>query len=433
MKNILLLTLTLASIPLTLEAMSKAKQKEAPQTPATSSLQGKERKIAQPGSVEEKAFNALKGLNFTHLIKHIDTPGFDSNCIIQAQGTLLEFALAMPLHELNHLQLGAYELCLNNILKVPGLDVNARNGLSPVFIALSNPSYRPLMMLLHHNHTLHLDLNERNPEGLTPLLFAIANGNNGHLQLLLDEPAVDATLTHDDITALQAYAVIALTNAEYRLGARWLLALVERGAPVNRASRNKTALEAVCELYRVAAGRRHNIRLEDLVGLEGDKPWPEIILGLCAVGATGTYAVASSQTIEVIDAILPKSRPGLKKCITRLMLGYRIDLEDLGLKKSALDEKDDYLGMTLLMWAAARGNLTLVQELALAGSDPLKTDKYGNTPLHQAVRNGHTGVARYLKELDTRVYLVKNCFGRTPVDVAISSKQSHEMLHALAQ
>lgn len=101
--------------------------------------------------------------------------------------------------------------------------------------------------------------------------------------------------------------------------------------------------------------------------------------------------------------------------------------------KDHINIKDNILGMTPIMWAAACGNVEFAQELMNFNPDFLLTDDYGNTALHYAIRNGHVALVKLLKNKAPVAYTIKNNFDRTPVDIAISSKQSGEMLLALAE
>ena len=56
----------------------------------------------------------------------------------------------------------------------------------------------------------------------------------------------------------------------------------------------------------------------------------------------------------------------------------------------------DFYGKTLLMWAAIKGNISLVELLIKKGAEVNIRDKHNNTALMWAVRNMHNDVSRIL-------------------------------------
>ena len=63
------------------------------------------------------------------------------------------------------------------------------------------------------------------------------------------------------------------------------------------------------------------------------------------------------------------------------------------------DIQEENMYRTPLFIAARWGKLELVKILAENGADVNKPTKYGNTPLDQAIKNGHTDVADYLRSV----------------------------------
>ena len=58
----------------------------------------------------------------------------------------------------------------------------------------------------------------------------------------------------------------------------------------------------------------------------------------------------------------------------------------------------DNNGTTPLLWAAARGELAVIDYLIKQGCDPLQKNIYGNTVIHLAAINNHLPVVKYFIE-----------------------------------
>jgi len=54
-------------------------------------------------------------------------------------------------------------------------------------------------------------------------------------------------------------------------------------------------------------------------------------------------------------------------------------------------------GYTPLAYAAAKGNLEMVELLLRNGADPTQVTREGDTPVELALRSGHGGIADVLK------------------------------------
>ena len=428
MLKFLLLALTcLASV--TLEAMSITKtKKETAESPAKTGQD----KVA----VEIAALRALGKLDVEALRECLEKSDFPINKTLPAlelyqvfstwaHRTLLEAAVTMQLFRLRDPgQRMQYQQCLCVILRHPQLDANAHRDdwYGSLHLALHNEDPLPVQTMLDAKDKLRLDLNARGWHGETPLFVAIKNQN--HVARMLQEPGVDITLSNNEkIPILHALIDFAGTHRETRVN---MLALAERGAEINAIFKGKTALDKALAQFKQPL------------------PWPEKnaalknnILGLLALGA------------QINPTASPQAKRDAKALILLLFEDSNLDriiqlsIEGQALEKEELEKRVEWLhkninladtfGMTPLMWAAAWNNLKLAQQLLGAQPDLLKTDGSGNTALHHAVRNGHIEMVTSLAVLEPRAYLIKNCFGRTPVDIAIAAKKSKEMVLILAK
>lgn len=74
---------------------------------------------------------------------------------------------------------------------------------------------------------------------------------------------------------------------------------------------------------------------------------------------------------------------------------------------------------------AAKGQLDRIQHLVNSGADPFKGDYDGRTPMHLAAAEGHLHILQYLSEMPGANLSCVDRFGGTPLDDAIRSSQPH--------
>lgn len=293
---------------------------------------------------------------------------------------------------------------LEILIEKPGLSLSIpdKNGWMTLHYAASNPDSRLLARLLSLKDRLHLDVQRRNPHnGWTPLHMAVERGLVANVKLLLSDAQVNPNLPTSDelypICQIGTYPGIITISKD----------LVEAGAYIDTLSRGKSAFGHACKTFQ---GR---------------------MIPLLALGAA--FKPYQDEFHVIMPKLIAKSFRGeglLNDSFRAALLGTRLNPFHI-LTGPEINAQDVTYDMTPLMWAAARGNLALAQQLARA--DHLLTDKYGNTALHIAVRNGHVQLAEYLSQQAPLALLVKNENGKTPVDLAIAAKKSREMLLALAK
>ena len=368
---------------------------------------------------------------------------------------------------------------------------------APLHLAIHNYDALPLRTLLGMKEELKLDLNIRGHQGETPSytvvkLFSGANDHLlEHLFLLLNEPGVDLSITNDDGTPL----IHELIRDKYSRSVLLpMFALAERGANVNAVYKNQTALEIMEQQFRnvkddhsparwqglrttilglIALGA--HVSLYDVLGVSKTAGQDEIKAAYRRLAtkyhpdrnASSKEAAEKFKEVSAAFEVLSDSEKRkqydqfghrgpmggyggqdikselnraarssyLDSVISCAVSGTALPQEKITpwMRENPNDKDGSALHMTMIMWAAARGNIALAQQLLEFKPDLLLTDNFGNTALHHAVRNGHIEMVKLLKDRAPKAYLAKNCFNRTPVDVAISSKKSQEMLLVLAE
>lgn len=85
-------------------------------------------------------------------------------------------------------------------------------------------------------------------------------------------------------------------------------------------------------------------------------------------------------------------------------------VEELLQSGADVNERDEQ-GWTAIKFAAGRGDLSMVELLARHGADPGQAGRDERTPYTVALAAGHAGVARFLREAETRAAGIQ---GRQP-------------------
>lgn len=428
MKKLLILLLTNAP----LVAMSL--EKTRPTKPTVVALKTKAANPFEKNEIE--ALRALGRLDIPTLKKCLDSDNFDINGLLPAQEvydirgvwaqrTLLETALCLQVQNFNDKQFEAYEQCLKLILLHKKLDANKLdyNRWSPLHLAVFNDDPLALQLLLAMKTKLRLNLNIRGFDGQTPLFLAASQNPLALCDLL--KHGADYTIP-DEKGRPVVYALIEQKALDGNLYA--LIALAEHGVPIDAPFLGKTAFELALE--QVTGAGSHNKKAPSILNLAAllalgarcNRANIAAMIGLGTSADDEDYSFAETALVHAFNGTAFEDKE-IKKIARKQKAGLNL----------ALDQADNIYCMTPLMWAAARGNMKLAQQIVALGASLYYRDNFSNTALHHAVRNGHIAMARYLKEIAPLAYILRNNFDRTPVDVAISSKQSREMLLMLAQ
>jgi ankyrin repeat protein len=72
------------------------------------------------------------------------------------------------------------------------------------------------------------------------------------------------------------------------------------------------------------------------------------------------------------------------------------------------------------MWASLTDNLSVIELLVLHGADPHAVNGQGANAAHWAVSAGHLEVCQYLHESHSVDFLLKDNYGKTPLDYALA-------------
>ncbi|MBF0124468.1 MAG: ankyrin repeat domain-containing protein [Magnetococcales bacterium] len=219
------------------------------------------------------------------------------------------------------------------------------------------------------------DVNHASPTGMTPLMWAVQEGNQELIDLLLDKGA--------DVNAFNHRAGCnALILAGEWLQPQNVEALIQRGAQVNYQSR--LGWTALLKSVRVVP-RNFEERTRQLA----------VVKTLLANGADVKVRADKGATPLILAA-----KSG-NKALLELLLDYRaeIDAQDKG-------------GNTALMWAAKLGHLEAVNLLLAHHASVSKNHVCGCTALLLASEQGHDQVVQALLDHQSDIH-AKNEDGMT--------------------
>jgi len=264
-----------------------------------------------------------------------------------------------------------------------GADVNARdmNGNTALIFAAELNNAKAVQVLLEHG----ANPNIANFQGVTPLLYACARGQVEISEMLLDYGARINKALPDGKSPL----FHAVGGGHMDLVQR----LLDRGARAAQMTKSGTS-----PLFVAAQN--------------GDAAMCQTLLD---AGATWTMNVAA-------DLGTGKCTP-LFMAVQKNSLGVVKTLAEYGvnLDKGAVDKKNP---CTPLMVTAQSGNGPMCQYLLQMGADPDLTLKDGSSALHLCVQQGHAQIAQLLinagADLDKQI---KNSY-ETPLTQAIKNKQT---------
>lgn len=303
----------------------------------------------------------------------------------------------------------AYINTLELILNHPNIDVSIPDsrGYLAIHFAACNPDTIALRWLMLNKESARINLNARQePYGWTALNVAVSKGLIETVKVLLADKEVDPNMP-------SVFAEFPLHQAGiYPRQLTIIRDLVEAGAHIECLCSEITPLgaafipysydRAIALLALGASIENYQIEFNTLLTKIKLAPHDDTRDGRAILNASFEAAVKGT--------ILPPSVP---------------------LSKITINNQDMTFGMTPLMWAAARGNLPLAEQLIAHGADGSLVDIYGDTALHYAVRSGHVHMIALLLRIAPGTFTIKNKNGRTPGDIAIAADKSLAILKAL--
>lgn len=302
----------------------------------------------------------------------------------------------------------------------------------------------------------HMDPNERNYAGITPLTVAAENGNMTIVELLVEEGRADVNLT----SSYGVTPLLAATRAGKEDVAKYL---IEKGAntevrdaygqtPFSYASQsnNPELIDILSKRNPLEANRPDNTGMTPLLHA-AQKGYTSQARALLNNGVNPNYrhptsglsalAAASAEgNTDVITSLLkvPSTHVDITDVTGRTPLMYAIEqgqeraVNLLVNQKANVNAKDNN-GMTPLMYAAAKGNKKILKQLLKQKTLQLgQTDSLGRTALFYSVYAPSTDSARLLLKKGENINKVDQ-MGNTPLMYAIKAKKDPIALFFIQQ
>ncbi len=258
---------------------------------------------------------------------------------------------------------------LAKILLANGADVNARNsdGWTALIIAALNDKAELAEVLLTHG----ADVNAANNDGWTALMHSALNDEAEAAEVLLAHGANVNVKDNNGTTALMSAAQEGKTEV--------VEALLKHGADVNVKNNNgKTAL-----MFAEEGRHREIISLLRSHGAKTSRPEPPVQV---------TEPVQEGQ-----PAPKPKTQPMsdydfLKLCKS----GDAVKVQEAITNGADVNARNNYDGLTALMWAARHGHADVVEVLMKHGADVNAKNNDGWTALMHSALNDEAEAAEVL-------------------------------------
>jgi ankyrin repeat protein len=238
------------------------------------------------------------------------------------------------------------------------------------------------------------DVNQTQPDGTTPLHWAVYRFDRELVQTLLRKGA--------RVNAVNRYGASPLSEAVRVANLEITGMLLEAGADANLANEDgQTPLMLAARTGNVAlarllvergadVNRRERFRNQSAVMWAAAQNHPEMVAFLVSTGADLTVRATANDWETQIT-----SEP-------------RVQYRPTG-------------GLTPLLYAARAGCLGCVQAMLDAGADKDRPNPDGMTPMIMALDNGHPAVARYLLDRGANPH-TWDWWGRTPLYVAVTMR-----------
>lgn len=308
------------------------------------------------------------------------------------------------------------------------VDCNAvdNNGNSALHIALEQKCDNAVItQLLNKN----VDVNKKNKDGKTPLIFAAGLNNSEALNLLLKKGASIGTQDAQGKTALH-YAV--QVNAEDITNK-----LIESGASIGQKDKdNKTPLDysqvntqikKTLENHQKAIEQNNDIfyaltnsddnRVKTIVDSN-----PNTLNTVNPQGDTPLLYCIKNNLIAQAQLLMNDNRCKLNEAdqqgntaLHHAAIKNLIDVVKTLLANGA-EIKPNSQGQTPLHIAAYHGNQNIAEQLITQGADVNAQDSNGYTPLHWAIGNDHGNIIAFL--IKQKAQHLPDNMGKTALDIA---------------
>ena len=250
------------------------------------------------------------------------------------------------------------------------------------------------------------DLESKDEEfGQTPLLWAVIYGNEAVVKLLVEK---GAGLESKDTFGQTPLSLAAKEGKE-----AMVKLLVEKGADVEYKNiYDRTPLSLVAEYGHEAVIK---LLLEEGAELESKDGFGQTPLSLAAEKG---HEMVVKLLLEKGAKMESKDIRGQTPLSSATEYGHEAVVKLL-LEKGAQVEFKDSWGRTPLLWAAENGHEAVVKLLVEKGAQVESKNGWGRTPLSLAVEKGHETVIKLLLEKGAQVEF-KDSWGRTPLSLAAS-------------
>jgi ankyrin repeat protein len=235
------------------------------------------------------------------------------------------------------------------------------------------------------------DVNRRNPDGSTPLQWAVYAGNAAEVKRLLRSGAKVSVANNYGATPMSLAAEVANTEI--------LKVLLEVGANVDSPNADgQTALQAVARTGNVEAAK---LLIDHGATVDARETWG---------GQTALMWASARRHPEMMQLLISKGADVNAASINR---DYQRHVTAEGRPKSL-----DSGGLTPLLYAARENCMSCVDVLIKAGADIDLPDPDGVTPLLVAVMNANWDLARQLIDAGADVNQW-DLFGEAPLFTAV--------------
>ena len=286
-----------------------------------------------------------------------------------------EFLIYMRVNKVNDFK--------NFLKKHPNMNINLRdkNDITPLLFAVyNNNDIEIVKILLNHPK---IDVNLQDNLGNTALLEAVYKKRKEIVKLLLEHPKIDVNVQNDNDKDTALLIAVDDNNME-------MVELLLRHPKINVNLQDKDKNTAL-----IIATYRNNIEVVKLL-----LKHPKINVNLKGKNNETALATASGNNIKkIVELLLYKGAdPNIpnKDYDTPLTFTSDKEIVKLLLKAGANPNIRNNTGQTALLIAFAEGNKEIIELLLNKKADPNILSKDFNTPLTYASEKGYTEIVKLL-------------------------------------